>query len=70
MREARDKERTRTYVVAEGEAKNDITNACGHVAATTSGQLYASRQLNRVWHELCLIEAERGEGIGPAYRLH
>jgi hypothetical protein len=44
MREARDKEKTRTYVVAKGEAKNNITNARGHVAATTSGQLHASRQ--------------------------
>jgi hypothetical protein len=44
MREARDKEKTRTYVVANGEAKYDITNACGHVATTTSGQLHASRQ--------------------------
>ena len=43
MKEARGKEKTRTYVVAEGEAKNDIAYARGHVAVTTSSQLYASR---------------------------
>jgi hypothetical protein len=26
----------KTYVMAEGEAKNDITDACGHIATAAS----------------------------------
>ena len=74
MREARGKEQTRTYIVAKGEAKNDITYARGHVAATASGQLHASRQ--RTFSGMSRTYSGQNHeggmcgGNGPAHHLH